>query len=65
VPLLRMAYEFIDLDDVTYQVSPSELSEAETTGQFVHPKTGELVDDFETNILFYFQPGPLVQQLVL
>ena len=51
--VLRMQFEFIDNDDI-FQIEAAELSEAIRSGEFFHPQSGEIVDNFQKNIYIYF-----------
>jgi hypothetical protein len=62
--VLRTAFEFIDGEDVTpHPVSDSEVMKARKTGIFIHPLTGEPVDQFESKIFIYFEPSEFIQSL--
>lgn len=62
VHLLSSKFEFIENDDIS-PISDLEVLEARKTGIFIHPKTGEPIDNFEDKVFIYFQPTDLVKSL--
>ena len=52
--LLVPKFEFIE-DDFVEIISNSDVAAARKQGFFYHPKSGELVNDFESKIFMYFE----------
>lgn len=56
VHLLEVGFEFSDNPNSSpVDITPSEINEANSTGQLLHPETGKLIDDFEDKVYIYFQ----------
>lgn len=47
---------FVDDDEEEYEIEKITLATARTNGKFIHPVTGEEVEDFEEKIIPYFVP---------
>lgn len=62
--LLNTNFELIDEDANYFDVTDIELKTAQETGQFIHPETGEIINDFENYIYIYFQPSQLVKNIM-
>lgn len=45
-----------ELED-EYEISPTELSEARSSGALIHPRTGELIEEFESKLVPFFVPS--------
>lgn len=54
---------FIDDDEREFEVPKEELAEAQRTGEFVHPETGQPVDHFESKIVPFFVPSEKFRKL--
>lgn len=50
-------------DDEEVEIDPSALTDAERTGLFIHPHTGEEVQDFQDHIIPFFVPSPQFWEL--
>ncbi len=61
--LLDIRFEFIDDDDQIYPVDIATQIEAENTGEFFHPLSGELVPDYEEELFVFFSPSSLAHEL--
>lgn len=61
--LLEAKFEIIE-DDNHIDIENFELKKAYETGQLLHPETGELIRDFESQVSMYFKPSLLVKNLV-
>ncbi|QKV19476.1 hypothetical protein [Oricola thermophila] len=55
-PLLELHTLFIDENDEEFEIDPKEIGEAKKTGIFIHPDTGEPVNDYENYIIPFFSP---------
>ncbi|CAI1806311.1 hypothetical protein [Serratia ficaria] len=51
--LIDIKFEFID-DGYVEEISKQVVSESRITGEFYHPETGCLVNNFESKIFMYF-----------
>jgi hypothetical protein len=47
----------VDDDESEHEISIEYLSVARANGEFVHPETGRVVDDFESKIFPFFVPS--------
>jgi hypothetical protein len=54
--LLIVGYEFID-DDLEHEMQPDEVDHFLREGKFVHPITGELVENCAEHIYIFFRPN--------
>lgn len=54
---LDMRGMFIDDNEEEYELSAYELIEAQESGEFIHPYTGESVINFEDKIIPFFTPS--------
>lgn len=48
---------FVDENDNEHEVEPEELFDAINKGTFVHPDTGQLVEDFSSRIIPFYVPS--------
>ena len=55
--LLDLNYEFIDDEDNCYKISVEAIKEAQKTGVFSHPETGEEISSYEKEVFMYFTPS--------
>lgn len=55
-PLLELRTLFIDDDESEFEIDPSEINEAQRTGVFIHPNSGEPVEDYEKHIIPFYSP---------
>jgi hypothetical protein len=62
--LLNTNFELVDDDENRFEITDTELKIAQSTGQFIHPETGELINNFENQICIYFQPSQLVKNIM-
>lgn len=46
---------YCEEDDEEFHVDATELATARSIGSLVHPTTGELIDDFESKLIPYFE----------
>jgi hypothetical protein len=63
ISLLNVNFELIEGENV-YQLDKSEVSEANKTGELIHPETGEKVDDFQDKVFIYFTPSTTIEELM-
>lgn len=56
--ILEMCFEFVDKDEQYYPLSTATVAAANQSGMLEHPDTGEVISDFASSILVYFQPTP-------
>lgn len=64
VPLLEMKLEFFDEElDEFFEISHSEIREANEYGSLIHPNTGEQVIDFKRKVFVYYEPKDLAKRL--
>ncbi|EPY7075303.1 hypothetical protein [Klebsiella pneumoniae] len=62
--LLDMHFQFIETDDSDpIPVDDDDLSYALKTGQFYHPNSGKLVDNYNHHLFPYFTPTDALEQL--
>ena len=54
IKLLEAKFELIDNEEY-YDIPNDELNEARKTGELLHPKTGEQINDYEDKVFKYFQ----------
>lgn len=54
--ILEMCFEFVDENEQYYPLSTATVASAKRSGQLEHPDTGEVISDFASSILVYFQP---------
>ena len=59
IHLLDARFELIDEDENCFNLSDSDLRIARKTGQLLHPKTRELISNFEDKVFMYFQASSL------
>ena len=57
VDALDMLRMFEDEDGYEWEISPEDFAEARETGEFIHPKSGEPVPDFEKRVFPFFVPS--------
>lgn len=55
IELLELIYIFIDDMDDSYQLSITDVVEAQKYKSLEHPKTGELVKDYESHVFPFFK----------
>lgn len=46
----------VDDDETEHELSAAELAEARSSGQLVHPESGDLVPEFESRVIPFFVP---------
>jgi hypothetical protein len=56
VPLLESKFELIENNN-HYQVSTSEIVEAEAVNYLIHPITGEAIDNYKDKVFVYYSPA--------
>ncbi len=61
--LLDLKYEFIDGEDSCFQISDEIIKEAQKTGLFGHPETGDLVESYEEKVFMYFTPSKKLRDI--
>ena len=62
VNLLSAKFEFIDGERV-FPVEVGDVKEADSSGELVHPETGELVKNYKEKVSIYFEPTDLARRL--
>ena len=55
IELLELTYLFVDDMDNTYPLSVAEIVEAQKFKSLEHPKTGELIEDYESHVFPFFK----------
>ena len=63
VSLLKPGFEFIDSGERIYQLTKSEVVDAEHSGVLIHPDTGEPISNYAEQVYIYFSPTELVSQI--
>jgi predicted metallopeptidase len=63
IHLLEVKFELIE-NDKHIEITDHEIIHARTTGQLIHPESGESIDNFEERVCMYFQPSSLVQGIL-
>lgn len=62
--LLDMHFQFIESDDSEpVPIDDDELSHALHTGEFYHPESGELVENYDHFLFPYFTPSEQLEQI--
>lgn len=61
INLLDTNFELLE-DEEFFPLSKSEVSDAQRTGELVHPQTGEIIGDFEKKVFMYFVPSSLIKK---
>lgn len=60
--LLETGFEFIENEE-HYQISKDQVKFAQDTGIFVHPQTGEMIDNYKEKVFMYFKPSSLIKEI--
>ncbi|KEO53764.1 hypothetical protein [Thalassospira permensis] len=57
VDVLKSGALFVDIDETEYELSSEELRQIQLYGTFIHPDTGEAVDEIEARVFPFFAPS--------
>tara|TARA_E500000318_G_scaffold101694_1_gene105362 strand:+ start:170 stop:571 length:402 start_codon:yes stop_codon:yes gene_type:complete len=48
---------FVDFDETEYELDADTFRDIQSSGEFVHPETGDLVEEFQSRIFPFFVPS--------
>lgn len=62
-PVLSLHFKLSDNDDddICYPLDYDDIRDARIHGTLVHPETSELIENYESKVLMYFTPSPLIE----
>ncbi len=63
VSLLSLYFEISDEDDYYVDINYDDIRYARKTGKLIHPRTGEIIEDYEAKVFIYFKPSSLINEV--